>query len=114
MERSENEIKYARINESQGQDESTFDRVKLTVAEQLSRAAQVLHQKSAHDVERQDLSSLGHRAADWLDRSAEYVRVAEPQRLKSDLENTVRRNPGRSLLIAGIAGLVIGRILRRG
>ncbi|HKX30963.1 MAG TPA: hypothetical protein VJ302_24950 [Blastocatellia bacterium] len=111
MER-EDQLNMSRADGIQG--ESTLTRVKKTVAVQLSKAAQTLHQKSTQEVDNRELSNLGHRAADWLERSADYVRDVEPQRLKSDLENQVRRNPGKSLLIAGIAGLVIGRILRRG
>ena len=58
-------------------------------------------------------AELVHQAADWLDRSADYVRDFDPQQVKTDVENQVRRHPGRSLLIAGAAGLLLGALLRR-
>jgi ElaB/YqjD/DUF883 family membrane-anchored ribosome-binding protein len=111
MERTEKDLGLSGANATRGQSESAFHRIKLTVAEQISRAAQALHQRSTQDIG--ELSGIGQRAADWLERSAGYVRDMEPQRLKSDLEDQVRRNPGRSLLIAGAVGIVLGRILRR-
>jgi hypothetical protein len=90
----------------------TFDRVKFVVADLLSEAAYAIHDKSA-GIGHSDISNLGDRAASWLEHSAGYVREMEPQRLKSDVEDKIRRNPGRSLLIAGIVGLVLGSVLRR-
>jgi hypothetical protein len=90
----------------------TFDRIKFAVADLLSEAADAIHEKSA-GIGHSDISNLGDRAAGWLEHSAGYVREMEPQRLKSDIEDKVRRNPGRSLIIAGVVGLVLGRVLRR-
>jgi ElaB/YqjD/DUF883 family membrane-anchored ribosome-binding protein len=90
----------------------TFGRVKSAVADLLSEAADAIHDKSA-GTSSSELSNLGDRAASWLEHSAGYVREMEPQRLKSDIEEKVRRNPGRSLIIAGAVGLVLGSLLRR-
>lgn len=95
------------------QHESALGQIKSTVAKQLSTAAQALHQQTARAERPTELSRFGEQAAGWLDRSADYVSEFEPQRLKADLETQVRRNPGRSLLIAGVAGLVLGKLLRR-
>ncbi|MCI0423129.1 MAG: hypothetical protein L0312_28545 [Acidobacteria bacterium] len=96
-----------------GESGSTFRQIRSAVADKLQAAAQTLHQKAARSGQQDDPSHLGHRAADWLERSAGYVNEMEPERLKSDIENQVRRNPGRSLLIAGAVGLVLGSLLRR-
>jgi len=96
-----------------GKHDSTFKQIKSTVADKLQSAAQTLHQKADRSGQPAELSTFGHRAAGWLERSAEYVNEIEPQRLKTDLENQVRRNPGRSLLVAGIVGLALGGLLRR-
>ena len=96
-----------------GSSVSTFRQIRTTVAGKLQAAAQTLHQKAARFDQPNDLSDFGHRAAGWLERSAQYVNEIEPQRVKSDLASQVRRNPGRSLLIAGAVGLVLGRLLRR-
>jgi ElaB/YqjD/DUF883 family membrane-anchored ribosome-binding protein len=94
-------------------EKTAFVRVRETVAEGLSRAAHALQQKSSEVDQESELANLGNRAAEWLERSSDYVKVIEPQQLKSDIENQVRRHPGRSLLIAGIAGLILGRVFRR-
>ncbi|HEU0183916.1 MAG TPA: hypothetical protein VFS27_01280 [Blastocatellia bacterium] len=93
--------------------ETIFKQIRTTAADKLQAAAQTLHQKADRSSQPTEISALGHRAADWLERSADYVNEIEPQRLKSDLESQVRRNPGRSLIIAGIVGLALGGLLRR-
>lgn len=95
--------------------DSTFDQIKTTVAEKLHTAAETLHEKTSRgDPESQNsLSSYGREAADWLDRSADYIEEIDPQRVRTDIENQVRRHPGRSLLLAGAAGLLLGVWLRR-
>jgi ElaB/YqjD/DUF883 family membrane-anchored ribosome-binding protein len=35
------------------------------------------------------------------------------EQVKADLQQEIRRNPGRSLLIAGAFGLLLGSLLRR-
>jgi|SRR5215475_13950789 len=128
MKRTENEIGFddSRLSERErswemehaqrsegGQSDSTFKQIKGAVADKLQAAAQTLHQKADRSGQSTEVSAFGHRAAGWLERSADYVNEMEPQRLRSDLENQVRRNPGRSLLIAGIVGLALGGLLRR-
>ncbi|HEU0179542.1 MAG TPA: hypothetical protein VFV58_35360 [Blastocatellia bacterium] len=95
------------------QRDSIFKQIRTTAADKLQAAAQTLHQKADRSGQPTEISALGHRTADWLERSADYVSEMEPQRLKSDIESQVRRNPGRSLLIAGIVGLALGGLLRR-
>jgi ElaB/YqjD/DUF883 family membrane-anchored ribosome-binding protein len=94
-------------------EKTTFERVRETVAERLSRTAHALYQKSSQADEQSEFANLGNRAAEWLERSAVYVKDIEPHQLRSDIEEQVRRHPGRSLLIAGIAGLILGRVIRR-
>ncbi len=113
MERDDEEYGEWRGDEKHGRGQSTFDRVKTTVADRMSRAAQILHEQSSRTGRESELSNFGNRTADWLDRSAGYVKEVEAQRLKSDIETQVRRHPGRSLLIAGAVGLLLGSIFRR-
>src|SRR5262245_30924600 len=94
-------------------EKTAFARVRETVAEGLFRAADAIHQKSSQAEQESELANIGNRAAEWLERSADYVKDIEPQQLKSDIENQVRSHPGRSLLIAGVAGLILGRVFRR-
>lgn len=91
---------------------SGFEQVRHTVADQLRRAADVVSEKAKPETYT-DPRSLKGQAADWLYRSADYVDDFDPQRAKEDLSRTVRRHPGRSLLIAGAVGLVFGALMRR-
>jgi hypothetical protein len=93
---------------------STFDRVKVTVADKLKQAADALHQKTTRPGEQASaVGAYGNQAAGWLNTSADYIRDMDPQQLKTDVQNEVRRNPARSLLIAGAAGLILGALFRR-
>ena len=93
---------------------STLENLKSAVADKLHTAADALHEKVGQSGEQDNsIAGYGHQAADWLDASADYIRELDPQRIKTDIENQVRRNPGRSLLIAGAAGLILGVLVRR-
>jgi ElaB/YqjD/DUF883 family membrane-anchored ribosome-binding protein len=37
----------------------------------------------------------------------------EPKKIKDDITEQVRRNPGKSLLVASAVGLILGAIFRR-
>jgi ElaB/YqjD/DUF883 family membrane-anchored ribosome-binding protein len=80
----------------------SLDTIKDTVADKLHAVAGAVQQKAGQN-----------QAAGWLDDAAEYVREVDPQRIKADLQKQVRSNPGRSLIIAGAAGLLLGILLRR-
>jgi len=89
----------------------SLDTIKEAVADKLHAAAGAIQQKAGQN--QQDQGGYIGQAAGWLDNAAEYVRDVDPQRVKSDLQKQVRSNPGRSLLIAGAAGLFLGILLRR-
>jgi ElaB/YqjD/DUF883 family membrane-anchored ribosome-binding protein len=86
--------------------------VNSTIAEALRAAAGALTNPGAAGSNR-GLGGLGNRAAEVLNRSADYVGEIDLERLKEGVANQVRRNPARSLLIAGAAGLILGALLRR-
>jgi hypothetical protein len=90
----------------------SLDTIKDTVADKLHAVATAIQQKPGQNQEDRSTGYIG-QAAGWLDNAADYVREADPQRVKSDLQKQVRSNPGRSLLIAGAAGLFLGILLRR-
>lgn len=89
-----------------------FDQVRSTLSEKLRTAAGRVREKGGA-TESEDLRGFGGQASDWLERSAKYVDDFDAQRFKDDMSTQVRQNPGRSLLIAGAAGLILGAILRR-
>jgi ElaB/YqjD/DUF883 family membrane-anchored ribosome-binding protein len=95
---------------SPGGGKSTLNNIKATVADKLKSAAQTLGQKSGQD---STVSQYAGQASGWLNNAADYVRDIEPDQVKADIQRQVRTNPGRSLLIAGVAGLVLGTLFRR-
>jgi CHASE3 domain sensor protein len=90
---------------------STLDNVKNTIAEKLHGAAGTLKQRAGQ--QQGAMSGYADKAATFLDDAAGYVREVDPQQLKTDVQEQVRRNPGRALLIAGAAGLLLGVLFRR-
>ena len=91
-----------------------FGQIKTAVSDKVRSAANSLHQTADQvSVRQEGLSSYGHQAATWLEHSADYIEDFEPQEVVSQVRQEVRKNPGRSLLIAGAAGLVLGILFRR-
>ena len=89
---------------------SGFDQVKSTVADKLAEAANTLRQKSGQEGA---VAGYANQASDWLNSAAAYVRDLDPAQIKSNIQQQVHSNPGRSLLIASAAGLALGILLRR-
>jgi ElaB/YqjD/DUF883 family membrane-anchored ribosome-binding protein len=92
----------------------TFDNIQEIVADKLHTLASALQEKAGQRGEYNSaIAGYGQQVAGWLEQSADYVRKTDPQQVKADLENQVRHYPGRSLLIAGAAGLILGALFRR-
>jgi len=77
------------------------------------RVQQGLPHKAARQDAQSGMAHYGKQASEWLDHSAEYVRQFDYKQANAGLREYVGQSPGRSLLIAGAVGLVIGAILRR-
>ncbi|HKG22116.1 MAG TPA: hypothetical protein VKC34_09470 [Blastocatellia bacterium] len=93
---------------------STLNNIKSTVAEKLYSAADTLQQKAGQTNQPDStIATYGNQASEWLNRSADYIRDMDVNKVKSDVQDEVKRNPGRSLLIATAAGLILGAIFRR-
>lgn len=101
-------------SEFQGSVKSTgFENVKNIIADKLHNAAGALSEKVAiHDAQ-SGMAQYGKHASEWLNHSAEYIRKFDYEQTDSKIREYVRQSPGRSLLIAGAVGLIIGAILRR-
>ena len=100
--------------ESQGSDKSTgFENVKNTIADKLHNVAEALNEKAADPDAQCGLAQYGKQASGWLNQSAEYVRQFDHEQADTSVREYVRHSPGRSLVIAGAVGLIIGAILRR-
>jgi hypothetical protein len=92
---------------------SKFDKVKHTVAEKLHDAADSIRRKTEAPDKHSGMDEYGRRASSLLDQSADYIRDFDIKRADADLQKQIRNYPGRSLLIALGAGLLIGMMVRR-
>lgn len=92
---------------------SGFEKVKIHIADKLQDAANVIAEKAEDQEAKSGMAEYGKQASEWLDQSAEYVRQFDYEQADARIRDYVRQSPGRSLLIAGGVGLIIGAILRR-
>ena len=88
----------------------TLDNIKARIAGALKSAATTLRQKTPQS---SGVSGFASQASGWLDNAGTYVEDLNPAQVKSDIQQQMRANPGRALLIAGAVGLVAGTLLRR-
>jgi ElaB/YqjD/DUF883 family membrane-anchored ribosome-binding protein len=100
--------------ESQNPDKSTgYESAKNIIADQLHNVAEALSEKATDQDAQSGISQYGKQASRWLDQSAEYVRQFNYEQADAKIREYVSQSPGRSLLIAGAVGMIIGAILRR-
>lgn len=109
------DLRGGSTSSSYGHDGSTVDTIKSVIAEKLHTAAGVLQDKVKQvDDQNAPVVRYGRQCSDWLDQSADYVRDLKFSKLNKDLQDQVRRNPGRSILIGAVFGLCLGAWMRRG
>jgi ElaB/YqjD/DUF883 family membrane-anchored ribosome-binding protein len=58
------------------------------------------------------VADASDRVASGMERSADWLRNADLSSMQRKLEREVRENPGRTLLIAGAIGYLLGRAFR--
>ena len=98
----------------QGSDKSTgLGNVKTIIADKLHEAAEALGKKAADKDAHSGVAQYGKQASEWLDQSADCIRQFDYEQADARVREYVRQSPGRSLLIAGAVGLIIGGIWRR-
>jgi hypothetical protein len=61
---------------------------------------------------KQRVANTSDRLATGMERSADWLRNANMTSFQQGLERQVRENPGRTLLIAGAIGYVLGRAFK--
>ncbi len=81
-------------------------------ADSLHSAASAIHEKADSLPGGETVKNVAHSTADKLESTAGYIREHDVHAMLSDVENTVRRNPGPSLLVAAVIGFLIGRAFR--
>lgn len=108
------EVAAPRSRESEIESRGTsFDQLKVRIADKLRHAAETLHGKAEDLQTPREAPNFGAQASVWLHNSADYIEQIEPKKIKDDFTEQVRRNPGKSLLVASAVGLVLGAIFRR-
>lgn len=91
----------------------TLDKIRDVIADTLHTTAAKLSEKAVAPDTQPSMARYAARASDWLENSAQRVSKFDSERTDTRIRDYVSLNPGRSLLMAGAAGLVIGIILRR-
>jgi hypothetical protein len=91
---------------------SSFEHIKNVVSDKLHSAARSVSEKSVSADVDALIGSYRKPASEWLDQSAEYVRQFDYDKAGARIREHVAQNPGRSLAIAGIVGVIIGAIVR--
>jgi ElaB/YqjD/DUF883 family membrane-anchored ribosome-binding protein len=90
-----------------------FEKAKQIIADKLHTVAGAMGEKAAAQGAPSSLAQYGKQASEWLDQSAEYVRQFDYAKADARVREYVKQSPGRSLLVAGAVGLIIGAIWRR-
>ena len=90
---------------------SPLGRVKAVVSDLLRSGATAIEEKGSDAGNPVTIGGQG--VSIWLTRSADYVEHLDVDQLTSKLQGVVRMRPGVSLFTAGVAGLIIGSLIRR-
>ena len=88
----------------------TIDKIKVKIADGLKSAAAALKQDAPPNG---SMSAYLNQASGLLDQTADYMENVSVSQVKRDIQSQTRANPGRALLIAGAAGLILGALFRR-
>lgn len=114
MDNSEVDNAEEAADDFQPSGESTgFENVKKTIADKLHNFAEAIGEKTADQDAQTGMAQYGKLASEWLNHSAEYVRQFDYEQADARFREYVGQSPGRSILIAGGVGLILGAILRR-
>jgi hypothetical protein len=92
---------------------ASFDRIKVWIAGKMRQTAEALHGKADGNQIPREAVNFGSQPSVWLNKSADYIERMEPKKIRDDITEQVRRNPGKSLLVASAIGLILGAIFRR-
>jgi hypothetical protein len=105
------EVRLARSSDS-----SVFNTITDKLSTGIEQLAGVIQEKStelSRDEKTAKFANYGNRTAQALHSSANYLKQADINQVQSDLRNTIKRNPERSLLVGIGVGILVGSILRK-
>lgn len=115
--------------EKVGQAKEKATQLKVSLADKLDEGADKLRQKTASATSEMQQSATGNGAtseathtmnkmggavASGMEKTADWLRTADMESVRNDLEHQVRAHPGRSLVVALGLGYVIGRLFSSG
>jgi ElaB/YqjD/DUF883 family membrane-anchored ribosome-binding protein len=128
MEQEQNEPKgvievHDSIDESGASAETLRERavqLKTQLADKLESGAGRLRQRATDTAKldgaiattKEKVADASDRVAMRMERSADWLRNANATSFQQGLERQVRENPGRTLLIAGAIGYLLGRAFK--
>jgi hypothetical protein len=110
-----------RVSEAKVEVEHRIEKTLLTANRVTGADATILRKSSSavdETAERvasheRDIRSYGRKTAEWLGASAGFVSELDPVQIRNNAADGLRRNIGRSLVVAGMLGLVIGLLVGR-
>lgn len=94
--------------------------LKTQLADKLATGASTIRQRSSDTAKLDDaiattkekVAGAGDRVASGMEKSAEWLRDTNMSTIKQGLARQVKENPGRTLLIAGAIGYLLGRAFK--
>jgi hypothetical protein len=94
--------------------------LKTQLADKLATGASTIRQRSSDTAKIDDaiaatkekVAGAGDRVASGMEKSAEWLRDTNMSTIKQGLARQVKENPGRTLLIAGAIGYLLGRAFK--
>ncbi|HEV7702866.1 MAG TPA: hypothetical protein VGO46_01185 [Gemmatimonadaceae bacterium] len=111
---------HDRVEESAETIRERAVQLKTQLADKLETGAGRLRQRATDTAKIDDAIALtkervadaSDRVATGMERSADWLRNANLSSMQQKLERQVRENPGRTLLIAGAIGYLVGRAFK--
>jgi ElaB/YqjD/DUF883 family membrane-anchored ribosome-binding protein len=111
---------YDRLEGTAGSLGERAVQLKAQLADKLESGAGKLRERSTDTAKIDDaiataktqVADASDRVASGMEKSAEWLRDANMSSLKQGLERQVKENPGRTLLIAGAIGYLLGRAFK--
>jgi hypothetical protein len=89
-----------------------MDSTREAIADRLRGAAGTIREQASAGSEA--ITDRAESAADKLDASASYIESFDARRMMQDLFSVTKKYPAQSLLVAGLLGFLVARILPRG
>lgn len=112
---------YDRLEETAETLSERAVQLKTQLADKLETGASTIRQRSSDTAKIDDaiattkerVADAGDRVASGMEKSAEWLRDTNMSTIKQGLARQVKENPGRTLLIAGAIGYLLGRAFKR-